>query len=288
MSNKNFTILFVITMIIFLQGCGKQENNSANQIIIESNHKENNLSSQIEIDPFEYVTIEYDGDSYSGTIKKINNNATDDFLSGLTFTADKNYSLANGDIITVSIQYLSTATEQAAELNYVFKQTEKEYIVEGLPYYIFSLSEIPDDLMEEMKIVSDEKMADFLSNNILITSNEKIVDSESEYVGNLLWAFKSISGAYANHCYFVYKIHIKTSIDEFDYFYYIEFYDLYMDKDGTVTLQVDYTGQPNGTMGEYFEHGEKIYEGFESVEDMIESWYEQCGDNWSLDSSIKE
>lgn len=286
MRKKRLRVLFIVIMMVFLIGCGSiKEENTSNQAVAEV---VNNSPVAVKIDPFEYVTIEYDGDSYSGTIKKINNNATDTFMSGLTFSADKDYGLANGDIITVSIQYLSTATEQASELNYVFKQTEKEYVVEGLPYYIYSLSEIPDDLMEEMKIVSDEKMVDFLSNNILIISNEEIINRESEYVGNLLWTFKSISGAYANHCYFVYKIHIKTPIDEFDYYYYIEFYDLYMDIDGTVTLQVDYTGQPNGTMGEYFEHGEKIYEGFESIEDMINSWYEQRGDNWTLDSNITE
>ena len=38
MNNKYFTIFLAITMILFLQGCGKQENNSTNQKITESNH----------------------------------------------------------------------------------------------------------------------------------------------------------------------------------------------------------------------------------------------------------
>lgn len=287
MKNRSFAVLLVIIMIIFIQGCGKQENNAASQIKTESNYTESRLSSQIEVDPFEYVTIEYDGDSYLGTIKKINNNATDEFLSGLTFKADKDYGLANGDTIIVSIKYAS-AIDEALENNYVFTRTEKEYTVEGLPYYIYSLSEIPDDLMGEMRNTADEEMADFLANDINIISKKDIIDIESEYIGNMLWAFKSISSAYANHCYFVYKIHVKTEIDEFVYYYYIEFYDLYMNIDGTVTLQVDYTGQTKGTMGEYFEHGEKIYDGFESVEDMINSWYERRGDNWTFDSNITE
>lgn len=285
MKKSGIKNLYIVIMLLILTGCGGQtEKNGSNQT---ENALVDNLSitDKIEIDPFEYVTIEYDGDSYLGEVKKINNNATDDFLSGLTFDIDKDYGLANGDTITVSIRYLSTVNEQALEHNYIFTQTEKEYIVEGLPYYIYSLSEIPNNLMEEMRNTADEKMADFLANNINIKYSKEIMNIESEYIGNMLWAFKSISAAYANHCYFVYKIHVETAVDEFDYYYYIEFYDLYKDKDGAVTLQVDYTGQPDGPGGECFAHNEEFYDGFESIEDMINRYEE---DKWTFDSNITE
>lgn len=280
---KNLYI--VVIMLLILTGCGGQtEENVSNQT---ENVLVNNLSitDKIEIDPFEYVTIEYDGDSYLGEVKKINNNATDDFLSGLTFDIDKDYGLANGDTITVSIRYLSTVNEQALEHNYILTQTEKEYTVEGLPYYIYSLSEIPDNLMEEMRNTADEELENFLTNDMSIIYNKEIIDIESEYIGNMLWSFKNISAAYANHCYFVYKIHVKTEIDEFDYYFYIEFYDLYKDKDGEVTLRTESVGMTQRSDEESFIHNEELYMGFESIEDMINQYEE---DKWTFDSNIAE
>lgn len=182
----------------------------------------NEPSNLVEIDPFEYISIEYDGKNYFGEVKEIHNNATDDFLSKLSFAVDMkvNYGLANGDKIKIFIDS-KNVEKDAAENNYILTQTEKEYVVEGLPHYINLLSDIPSDIADELQEKACEDVKTLLENNIMY---REYTDVDIEFIGNYLWTIEGVSPTYKNYYYFIYKINAILDQEKVAFYYYICFH----------------------------------------------------------------
>lgn len=248
------------------------------------------LTDVIEIDPFKDVIIEYSGTAPTGKAN-IKNKSSDSFLSTLRYSASKTSELDNDEKIMVKID-TSDVEEKALENNIVLTLTEKEYVVEGLPYYVSTLSDIPDDMMEKMKKqtedVIDAGTAEWDSNNEIL--------GKKEFLGNYLLVKKS-SNLYGdvNYCYCVYKINVKCQGEEFSYYYYVGFRDIIILEDGQCSVDLTDCIKPYGSAlfghvsGEAFLMGDKYYYiGYQELDSMFNNCVTKNIENYTYESTVTE
>lgn len=86
------------------------------------------LEPATQVDVFENLDVTFNGYNGYGTID-LTNTSTDSFSYEVYFEADKYDGLSNGDRVKVTASVDSYALDS---YNYVLKNTEKEYVVEGL------------------------------------------------------------------------------------------------------------------------------------------------------------
>lgn len=150
-----------------------------------------------EFDPFDNVTVSFEGISPNGkaVIKSKNNDS-------ISYEADKESGLSNGDKITVTAVPFSDMNEYAREYGKVFSATEKTFTVEGLSAYAMKVDEIPDDMKEKMLKQADDSIqascASWHEGNSL---------KESKFIGYyMLTSKEGFSQNPYNEIYCVYKI----------------------------------------------------------------------------------
>lgn len=119
-----------------------------NKVKVSEGEKEfqvEGLKEPVEVDAFAEdifdtdsgVVLEYTGTAPEASLEIVNQCASET-ASLITYTADKNDGIRNGDEITVT----ATLSPEAAKEGYVLKETEKTVKVEGLNSYVESLSQI--------------------------------------------------------------------------------------------------------------------------------------------------
>ena len=104
------------------------------------------LEEADEFDPFEDISVIYDGFAPNGTAS-IN---TENNTGSISYELDKSTGLSNGDKITVTASTPYGMDEYAQTYGKVFSSTEKEYTVEGLASYASSIDEISKDALNKM------------------------------------------------------------------------------------------------------------------------------------------
>lgn len=139
-----------------------------NKINVSEGKKEfkvEGLKEPIEVDAFSEdifdtdtgVILEYSGTSPEASLK-IQNMCTKEPESWITYTADKEFNIQNGDQIKIT----AALPAQAAEEGYVLKETETTITAEGLNSYVENLSQINESnrtkLMSKLKEVFDSQI----------------------------------------------------------------------------------------------------------------------------------
>ena len=251
------------------------------------------LAEVTEIDPFKDISIEYSGTAPAGKVASIKNNSSDSFLQSLHYSASKTDALSNGDKIIVKIDS-QDVEQKALDNNYVVIQTEKEYEVEGLPYYISTISDIPDEMLEKMKKQSED---------IIVSEAASWTEPESllgqEFIGNYLLVKKDPK-LYGdnNHCYCIYKINAKCEDTEFSYYYYVRFNNIMILQDGVCSVDLTNYKKPYGSAiwgyvsGEAFVKEGSIYEyyyyeGYEELDSLFNNCVTQNIENYTYESTVK-
>ena len=106
---------------------------------------------------FDYVEVEYNGTAPNGNVAITQK---DDIPLKVSCEADKASGLKNGDIVTIAVT-TRNLDEYALQLGYIIAETEREYIVGGLPYYAASVADIPEETQQKMqKQAEDALIAD--------------------------------------------------------------------------------------------------------------------------------
>lgn len=248
------------------------------------------LEDVTEIDPFQDVTIEYSGTAPAGKAD-VKNNSSDSFLSTLRYSASKTSELSNGDKIVVKID-TSDVEQKALENNYVLTQTEKEYVVEGLPYYVSVLSDIPDEMMEKMK----KQTEDVIDAGAAEWNKENEILNGKEFLGNYL-LIKKDSKLYGdnNYCYCIYKINATCEGEEFSYYYYVGFKDIIILEDGQCSVDLTNNIKPYGNAfwghvsGEAFLMGSNhYYIGYQDLDSMFNNCVTKNIDDYTYESTVIE
>ncbi len=89
-------------------------------------------------DPFKGLEVQFDGISPYGNVSFNNSGCSKSVQENVEFTFDEEQSIANGNKIIVKAQIAENAPDPELDL----LMTEKEYTVEGLPYYVEDFSKI--------------------------------------------------------------------------------------------------------------------------------------------------
>ena len=99
-------------------------------------------------DPFEFITLSYSGIAPNGYVN-IEKDFSNEMVDYITYSVSRYDELKNGDKITVTAN-IGNEDSFADRFGALPNQDEKEYIVEGLPAFIQSASEIGDETFQKI------------------------------------------------------------------------------------------------------------------------------------------
>ncbi|MCR5204264.1 MAG: hypothetical protein K6E47_04355 [Lachnospiraceae bacterium] len=136
-----FGTFFIISIMFSVVG-GRMAFNTINSIATSTKEEE----TEVEIDPFDKLTITYSGISGKGTARLSDGNVYS--VSNIKKTTSNTDKLSNGDTITVKYETNSVKYNRTI---YNLTQTEKTYTVYGLDEYVFDINEVGEEDLEILK-----------------------------------------------------------------------------------------------------------------------------------------
>ncbi len=236
-------------------------------------------------DAFEGLTLTYSGISKEGSAE-IAERKNDGAFQNLRYNIENNSGLSNGDEVTVTVTYDYYSKDdpemfkQMAE-NYgeVPESFEKTFTVEGLPYYIATLAEIPEDTMSAMQ----KQMTDYISAKVARDWNTETENFKgAEYQGAYLLISKE--GVGENFAFLVYKINGWNEEDgDFSFYTYIRFSNLKIVDGGL--CDVDLTSYEVASGSIDFGSG-FYYHGFKNLDEVFSYCVTQNLEHYTYDSSF--
>lgn len=201
-------------------------------------------------DPFDGIDVAFEGISSDGTAVVVGS-PTSEAAQDLDYSLDINYSLTNGDTVTVSAtNYGADPTDYCIE-TYGLKPSSftKTYTVEGLAEYVTSLSEITDESLAEMQ----QQAMDVLNAYVANSWGEDAVYQGASYMGAYLLNTKDTDSYGDKNCiYLVYNVKAEHSYEDTAYhntdefYWYVAYNNLVANNDGTVTVDVLSYNTPSG------------------------------------------
>lgn len=242
-------------------------------------------------DPFSDINITFEGTEPNGTVQIENPEEWADMC--LDYEVANNGNFSNGDIAQITVT-TPDGTDDYLERVYGVRLSkfEEEVEVKGLPGYVKSASEIPDETMENMKKAVDE-----YCDKANETSSEKgDVTLKGEYIGNYFVTNNVyIPGwdPYERAIYLCYRMSIippDYSDDKVHTYYtWFRFDDLMKDGDGNITMDYSEFSRPDSTY--YIEvvnrAGETVNPGYWGYEDF-NTMYEECFDSTDDSYDVEE
>lgn len=239
-----------------------------------------------EIDPFEDIEITYEGISPNARATVVEK-SLGKYPMDFYYQVNPNSELKNGDIITVTITN-SNPEGEAIEEGYHLINLEKEFTVDGLSYYAEKLSEIPNDVMQQMKKnIEDRIDADLAkeNNRIQLWDKNSVYNIENkEFLGNYFLYSKNADQQFnSNICYCVYKIDL-TGKENFSYYYAEGYYGILITEDGSCSYDFD----NYKTCGGLVSKGFYMISGRETLADVFNACVTQELDRFTYESTIEE
>jgi hypothetical protein len=205
------------------------------------------LSEIKEVDPFDNIEVTYTGIAPNATLV-LNNTATDEYLSSISYTADKEEGINVGDTITVT---LDADENEALHQGYRFTQTSKTYTCDKADHYIMSLGEITPETLSKLQASATENLDEYIL-------KYPITGSGWTYEGAYLVMAKEILDTNPkNGIIFVYSNTVSSTTNMFTPFncYFIVVYpDLIENANGEQSANLE-----NRDMGNY-KQGTDIYQ----------------------------
>lgn len=203
-----------------------------------------------EVDPFDNIEVTYTGIAPNATLV-FNNNATDEYLSSIAYTADKQEGINIGDTINVT---LDVDEDEALHQGYRFTQISKTYTCDKADHYIMSLSEITPETLTMLQASAIENLEDYY----VIKSGYPITLSEWTYEGIYLLTPNETSDAKHNNCIILVYSNYVTSITNnfvpFNCYFIVVYTDLIENANGEQSINLG-----NRDIGNY-KQGTDIYQ----------------------------
>lgn len=246
------------------------------------------LEEAEEIDPFSGMEVLFTGTAPNGEAQISDEQA--DIPVKYYYEIEPVTGLKNGDIVTMSISD-ENPKETALQEGYILSQTEKQFVVEGLPYYISSIQEIPDAMMEKMRKQTEDVIDSSASS---WADGNKIINKE--FIGNYLLVKKEGSRYYdENYCYCVYKVDATIGGEEdFTFYYYVRFRNVMMLGDGECSVDLTDYAEPWGqgffssVSGEAFIVGNYSFVGYEELDSMFNNCVTQKISDYTYETTVSE
>ncbi|MBD5469921.1 MAG: hypothetical protein HDR19_02025 [Lachnospiraceae bacterium] len=267
--------IFVICLLwgaVLFAGCGKDDNavKSSTMPVIkaEENIGENEKSNGLtEFDAFEGIYPSFSGTSPDGTASIVYKNKTNPMR--YFYSIEPHSNLRNGDVVIISIDD-DDPEKTANENGYTLIETEKEFVVEGLDYYVETIDEITDEMQNKMNEWATASIKADMSKQVIEVSLK-----DCEIIGYYLLSKVTDSYDLNNHCYSVYKITITIIDQEVSYYYCARFDNIIIKGDGSCKV----TGGSGITLDGFYENDYRI-QGCQTLDEV----YEECIDDWCWDT----
>ena len=162
-------------------------------------------------DPFEFITLSYSGIAPNGYVN-IEKDFSNEMVDYITYSVSRYDELKNGDKITVTAN-IGNEDSFADRFGALPNQDEKEYIVEGLPAFIQSASEIGDDTFQKITAQANDTIRAKYKREGSRYSVGYDVESV-QYVGNFFLKPKAGAGYVGNQLYCIFKVNYNVTYRE--------------------------------------------------------------------------
>lgn len=213
------------------------------------------LSDPETYDPFEHLTVTAIGSAPYATLDLY---VWTSSLEGLTFTADRDRDLSNGDVVTLTVRGPSgkDLTEYCMEQGYQITRTTMEYTVSTEASYLQSIDQIPAELMAQMQKKAEEilvtKFEDSTPKNdstYTYTGVKQLLDYE--YAGCYFLTLKNSAflddSTAGNKIIMIYKLTATSTEGDFEYYYAVRFNNVMRSGDDTYTADLTNYGSTGKT-----------------------------------------
>ncbi|SER12720.1 hypothetical protein SAMN02910369_03105, partial [Lachnospiraceae bacterium NE2001] len=248
-------------------------------------HKVSELDEIGTFDAFEGLELTFEGTAPNGTAR-IENQKSDGIFDYLSYNILNREGLKNGDEVTVEVTNTWTSDRDelsnslAQKFGEVPAEWEKTFTVEGLPYYIETVAEIPEDTMTAMQ----KQMSDYMDSKVARDWDSEVSTLEGmTYIGSYLLIPKESGDK--NYLYLVYKMDAWNDSDGYvSYYIYIEFNNLRM-VDGLCDVDLnDYSITSN-----YIEFGgDYYYYGFKNLDEVFSKCVTENLEYYTYDSTVED
>lgn len=189
----------------------------------------NGLEEAETVDPFADVTVEYEGVAPDLTVNIVNT-STDEYLSGLEYTADVSGGLRPGDKFTVTVD---EDADSAFDKGYILSETSKEFTCEGCDFYIEDTAGVQEETLNKLKGDAEDILEAYFAD-----SADYISYTGLELAGFSIYSPKTIDSVtwYGNGIWLVYKTtvsHNEGSFEPTENYMTVRFKNLVEYADGT-------------------------------------------------------
>lgn len=227
---------------------------------------------------FDNVDVMFAGISPEATVN-ISNNWEDEYLSGLTFTADKTAGIKFGDTVNITC---NVTYEDIARHGYLAEKLEQSYDADKLPSFATNVSQVDSKVIEQVKKEILETIASETSVNTFHMLYKATKDVSFLYhVNNETCMDSKVTGVYFlsgngqqtdanNYIYVFASAVISDSEDSRTVYFAFSYSNTYLNVDGTFDMNHD--------------NENKRY----ICSDNYESLYEECVGSRSSSYSINE
>lgn len=227
---------------------------------------------------FDNVDVMFAGISPEATVN-ISNNWENEYLSGLTFTADKTEGIKFGDTVNVTC---NATYEDIARHGYLAEKLEQSYDADKLPSFATNVSQVDSKVIEQVKKEALETIASETSVNTFHMLYKATKDVSFLYhVNNETCMDSKVTGVYFlsgngqqtdanNYIYVFASAVISDSEDSRTVYFAFSYSNTYLNVDGTFDMNHD--------------NENKRY----ICSDNYEALYEECVGSRSSSYSINE
>lgn len=227
---------------------------------------------------FDNVDVMFAGISPEATVN-ISNNWEDEYLSGLTFTADKTEGIKFGDTVNITC---NATYEDIARHGYLAEKLEQSYDADKLPSFATNVSQVDSKVIEQVKKEVLETIASETSVNTFHMLYKATKDVSFLYhINNETCMDSKVTGVYFlsgngqqtdanNYIYVFASAVISDSEDSRTVYFAFSYSNTYLNVDGTFDMNHD--------------NENKRY----ICSDDYEALYEECVGSRSSSYSINE
>lgn len=218
------------------------------------------LAEGVQTDVFADLSVSFEGIAPDGTAV-LQNNSTDSFVKGVSYSVDPAYGLSNGDTVTVTARY---SEQNALEQLRVVPETTKTYTVSGLDAYISSYDQLDQDTIDQVT----QQSKDVINTELLANGGNYYKAAYDKYYYGFDKSSISLTDVslqttyfaaakpdtytrYSNELVQVYKITAsdEESPDGVTFYYAVGYHDFILKGDGTVSVKLtdttDLYGNPS-------------------------------------------
>ena len=209
--------------------------------------KASGISKGTSVELFDRLDVMFTGVSPEANVV-ITNNWDDEYLAGLTFTADKKNNISYGESVKITC---NVSYEEIARHGFLAQNMEASYSADKLPGYIDDVSKIDRSVIEQVgKEVLDTITAETADTTFhmlykatkdtsyLYPINEETV-SAAKIVSTYFLSRKGTAGDNNNYVYIIAQATISDSEDSKTVYFAFSYSNTYQNVDGTFDMNHD-------------------------------------------------